>query len=310
MPSRRRFLQTAAGFGAAPLVLSFPDAVGHLQDSPIACQQYTWYSYYLREERDWFADYNASMSAFRASGLTGYEPAFNTLADVDRLRPYLSRHGVWMSSLYVNSTLHIPDQVEASIADAVAIAEAAKSMGARIVVTNPSPIAWGTADNKDDAQLALQAASLDRLGAALRERELVLAYHNHDAELRAGAREFHHMMHGTDPANVKLCLDAHWVYRGTGNSQVALFDIAAMYADRIVELHLRQSTEGIWSETFGPGDIDYPRLAGMLHDRGVRPHLVIEQAAETGTPHTMPAVETQKRSLAYATEVFGDFIGG
>ena len=83
-----------------------------------------------------------------------------------------------------------------------------------------------------------------------------------------------------------------------------------MYADRIVELHLRQSTDGIWSETFGPGDIDYPRLAGLLLDRGIRPHLVIEQAAESGTPHTMPAVETQKRSLGYATEIFGAFIEG
>ena len=85
---------------------------------------------------------------------------------------------------------------------------------------------------------------------------MVLAYHNHDAEMREGAREFHHMLTGTDPANVKLCLDAHWIYRGSGNSQVALFDIVEIYVDRIVELHLRQSHDGIWSEVFGEGDIN------------------------------------------------------
>ena len=70
-----------------------------------------------------------------------------------------------------------------------------------------------------------QAEALDKLGARLKQMRLILAYHNHDAELRNAAREFHHMMLGTDPALVTLCLDAHWIYRGAGNSAVALFDM-------------------------------------------------------------------------------------
>ena len=48
---------------------------------------------------------------------------------------------------------------------------------------------------------------------------------------------------------MKLCLDTHWIYRGAGNSNVALFDILKLYGDRVVSLHLRQSVGGVWSET-------------------------------------------------------------
>ena len=115
------------------------------------------------------------------------------------------------------------------------------------------------------------------------------------------------MMVGTDPAHVTLCLDAHWVYRGSGNSQVALFDIVKLYGPRITELHLRQSQNGVWTEAFGPGDIDYPRLAAGLLRIGVKPLLVLEQAVEAGSPNTMNAVEAFQKSTAYTRQVFADF---
>lgn len=87
----------------------------------------------------------------------------------------------------------------------------------------------------------IDEASAHLHGAALRKLGLHLAYHNHDAELRHGAREFHHMLTATDPENVKLCLDAHWVFRGCGDSEIAVFDALEHYHERIVELHLRQS---------------------------------------------------------------------
>jgi inosose dehydratase len=115
------------------------------------------------------------------------------------------------------------------------------------------------------------------------------------------------MMVGTDPANVTLCLDAHWIYRGSGNSQVALFDVLKLYGPRVTELHLRQSQNGVWTEAFGPGDIDYPRLAGYLLQIGVKPLLVLEQAVEAGSPKTMNAVEAFKKSTEYTRRVFAGF---
>ena len=138
---------------------------------------------------------------------------------------------------------------------------------------------------------------------------LTLAYHNHDAEMRKSAREFHHMMLGTDAKNVSLCLDSHWVFRGSGDSQVCLFDIVKLYADRVVELHLRQSQRGVWTEAFGPGDIDYARLVKMLLERKVRPHVVLEQAVEAKSAKTLGPVEAHAKGVAYTAKVFADLAG-
>jgi inosose dehydratase len=106
---------------------------------------------------------------------------------------------------------------------------------------------------------------------------------------------------------VTFCLDAHWIYRGAGNSTVAVFDVLKLYGPRITELHLRQSVDSVWAETFGAGDIDYPALAKHLLDIGVKPHIVLEQAVENGTPKTMSPVEAHRASCQYARKVFAGF---
>ena len=170
-----------------------------------------------------------------------------------------------------------------------------------------SPIRWGGQENKNDTQLKVQAAAIEKLGRRLKAIGLTLAYHNHDIELRNAAREFHHMMAGTDPEYVTLCLDAHWIYRGAGNSSVALFDILKLYGPRITELHLRQSKNNIWTESMSDGDIDYEALAKYLLSIAVRPHLVMEQAVETGTPKTMSTIEAFRKSSRYARRIFDAF---
>jgi inosose dehydratase len=113
------------------------------------------------------------------------------------------------------------------------------------------------------------------------------------------------MLTATDPDAVRLCLDLHWVYRGAENSEVALEDIIRLYAPRISELHIRQSKDGIWDETVGEGDIDMPRIAEMLSDRGVRPLLVLEHAYEEGTPRTMDEVAAHAASVNTIRRHFG-----
>jgi inosose dehydratase len=90
---------------------------------------------------------------------------------------------------------------------------------------------------------------------------------------------------------------------------VALFDVVKLYGPRITELHLRQSQNNLWTEVFGPGDIDYPRLADCLLKIGVKPLLVLEQAVEAGSPNTMNAVEAFKKSTQYTRQVFAGFTG-
>lgn len=273
----------------------------------VACNSYTWQTFYARESRSFNESLDAGLEDVAKSGLDGFEPLVTSPQEMDKLVPLLKKHGLQMQSLYVNSVLHKPDAVEASISEIMKIVEKARPAGTRLIVTNPNPIRWGGPENKDDAQLKLQAEALDKLGAKLKPTGLTLAYHNHDIELRNAAREFHHMMLATDPKNVSLCLDAHWIYRGSGNSSVALFDVLKLYGNRVREVHLRQSVRNIWSETFGEGDIDYAAFAQRLLDMRVKPHLVLEQAPENGTPKTMGPVEVHRVSVEYVRRLFAAF---
>lgn len=301
-PTRRQFVAAAAATAA---VAGSPRAADKPAGTPLITNVYPWGTFYAREKKDFNKDLDAGLKAVKEAGLDGFEPVLNTPDEVKTLGELLPKHGLVLKSFYVNSKLHDKADADASVKTVLAIAEAAKGIGAGVVVTNPSPIKWGGPENKTDDQLKLQAEKLNELGAGLRKLGLVLAYHNHDIELRHAAREFHHMLTATDPANVKFCLDSHWVFRGAGDSQVALFDAVTHYADRIVELHLRQSKGGVWTEAFGDGDVDYARLWKVLTGKKLKPLLVLEQAVEAKSANTMTAVEAHTKGVAYAKALFG-----
>jgi inosose dehydratase len=304
---RRSFLKTLAASSAALMTKS--SALNLAQEASmksfhLATNQYPWGTFYQREKKNFFKDMDASLGEVAASGFQGYEPLVESADAIDKLAPLLLKNHLEMRSLYVNSTLHDEQLASKSIESALKIAEIARQkLGAKIIVTNPNPIRWGSQENKTDAQLQFQAKMLDSLGRQLTSTGLMLAYHNHDPELRMAARELHHMMCATDPRHVHFCLDSHWVYRGAGNSNVALMDVVQMYGARVVEWHLRQSRSGVWCEAFGEGDLDYPALAAALKKAGARPHLVMEQAVESGSPNTLNALEAHRQGVEYARRV-------
>ncbi len=268
-------------------------------ENPIATNTYPWSTFARRKGHELTLHTDELLSQVASAGMDGYEPIIENAGEFEGLSERLNAHGLKMKSLYVNSTLHDPARADQSVAQVLRVADAAKQVGTEIIVTNPSPIRWGGPEDKSDDELRFQAKTLDALGEQLADRGLVLAYHNHDAELRQGGREFHHMLTATDPENVKLCFDAHWIYRGCGDSEVAVFDALQHYHPRIVELHLRQSTTGIWREAFAPkGDIDYIRLFHYLADRKIRPHLVLEQAVEAESPEELGVVEAHRLGRA------------
>jgi inosose dehydratase len=273
----------------------------------LSTNEYPWGTFYGRDGRDFGKEIDAGYGEVAASGLNGIEPFGASPQQVERLGELLDKHCLEMRSIYVGSVLHNPAEVDKNIEHVLAVAAQARLLGTRIVVTNPNPIAWGEGAGKSDEQLQTQAAALDRLGGELAAIGLTLAYHHHDVELRYAAREFHHMMAATDPHRVQLCLDTHWIFRGAGNSAVAVYDVIKLYGRRVAELHLRQSAGGVWTEVFGPGDIDYPRIAKDLLAQGTTPLLVLEQAVEKDSPKTMRAVEAHRRGVAYAKEVFAGF---
>lgn len=300
MNQTRRQMLGGCGAAFALAALNSPFAAsGQDNDTAIhiATNTYPWLTFARRANHEFELHSQQLLSDIASTGIAGYEPIITNAEELSVLENRLQSHGLEMRSIYVNSLLHDDAKVEESVANVVEIATKANQLGTKIVVTNPSPIRWGGMEDKTDAQLRLQAKSLDFLGAELRKLGVALAYHNHDAELRQGGREFHHMLTATSPNNVKFCLDAHWVFRGCGNSEVAVFDALTHYRDRIVELHLRQSRSGVWTETFAmQGDIDYSRLFDNLAEYSIHPHLVLEQAVEEQSPNQLSAVEAHRQS--------------
>ena len=247
------------------------------------------------------------LAATAAAGFRNYEAGFNDAAEVESVATRLARHGLACRSFYHNSLLHDPAKSSESIAKAVAIAKAGRPHGITQAVINPEPLDWKNKQlPKSDAQLRHQAEALNLLGAELRELGTTLAYHIHDHELAAGAKELHHMLVATDPANVKLCFEPHWIFTGAGDSALAALDVLHLYLDRVVEIHLRQSRGGIVSEFFTvEGDLDYATIFKTVRDRGLKPVFMIEQAIEAETPETMTAAEACAKSLANVRAALG-----
>ncbi len=262
---------------------------------------YGWTLLAQRDGHEW--DVERAMGEAKAAGVSGWEHAFRSAEEVDDISAKAKRQGLEMRSAYVFGAFHKPDLAEGASENALKIADALRQVGVKHLIFNPDPLPAGAL--KTDQQLRTQSAAVHALGQKLAADGSRLLYHTHDPEMKAGAREFHHMLVNSDAQSVGLCLDLHWVYRGTENSQVALEDVISLYADRIGLLHLRQSIDGIWSEDIGDGDIDHRAIARLMSDKGVRAHLVLELAMETGTPARMSGTDAHAKSIAYLEPLFG-----
>jgi inosose dehydratase len=315
--SRRKFVKQVTGaFVSASVGISAVSASAKSHSGmstkkyPLSTNTYPWGTFYKRVGKDMESDLPAFIAEVKQSGADHLEPNLKSLEFVDTLSKELQKQDIGMVSVYVNSELHDAEKAKTSMDWVMDIVQRAKKrMGSQIVVTNPSPIEWGGPQNKNDDQLAVQRDALETLGKAIHAEGMTLAYHSHDPEFREGAREFHHMLAATDPRYVKLCLDAHWVFRGAGDSNVALHDIVKLYGDRIAELHIRQSKGGVWTETFGDGDIDYSRLTRELVALGVSPLVTMEQAVEAGSSNRFNGLKAHEISHANGRNVFAPFIG-
>lgn len=304
LSNRREFL-TDAGLAAAAVLCSQVAAEAAAESGNplhVAINQWAVGTIRRRDKENADIAFDDELAILAAAGINGLEPGLGSADQVDALAAQLAKHKLELRSIYTGSSLADRANVDKELERIVALAKRAQAVGTKIIVTNPSPLP--NRQGKSDQQLQTQAAALNKLGRELAALGMNLAYHNHDIELQYAAREFHHMMIGTDPDALSLCLDAHWVYRGAGHSQVALFDILKLYGSRVSELHLRQSTGNVWSEAFGDGDIDYRALVRKLVEINIRPLLVLEQGPEGETPQTLDVAEVHRRSVRYVREVF------
>ena len=217
----------------------------------------------------------------------------------DRTLALLAKYNLAPETIYAGTTLHEATAAEKSVKEVVELARLLRPQGTRLIVTNPSPKP-GQAP-KTEEELDTQAKYVDQLGAELHQQGMKLALHHHTPELVEHAREWRHLLEHTNPHRVYCCVDVHWAYRG--GQEVMSF--IRETGDRLVELHLRNSKQGVWTEDFGSGDIDYQGVADYLRGISFNGYLVVELAYEKGTRITRSLDEDLRLSRQYTEKVFG-----
>jgi inosose dehydratase len=217
----------------------------------------------------------------------------------DKTFVLLAKYNLTPETIYTGTTLHEAAAAEKSIKEVVELARLLKPHRTRVIVTNPSP--KPSQARKTDQELDTQARYVDQLGAELHQQGMKLALHHHTPELADNAREWHHLLQHTNPNRVYCCVDVHWAYRGGQDVMTFIRETR----NRLAVLHLRNSKQGVWTEDFGPGDVDYQKVADYLRGISFKGYLVVELAYEKNTQITRSLDEDLRLSRLYAEKVFG-----
>ena len=290
MTTRREFLAGMAAMAAKS---------GY--EPKLILQPYVW-TQQLQAEKITLAD--GLEKIFAASQRAGYKRmellnSFLTPDLHERTAALVSQYNFDIPVVYHGGAFHEAEAAERTIAQILTTADAAKDLRAGWINTNCNPKA--RRERKTDAEVETEARSLNRLGEHLKERGMRLMLHNHDADMAEGAREWRAILHHTDPKLVWFCVDVHWVYRGKQDPMALLREAG----QRIASLHVRNSVNGVWSESLGEGDVDYAAVAKFLKQIKYKGLLAVELAYEKETKPSRPLEEDLKISREYAEKVFG-----
>jgi inosose dehydratase len=289
-PTRRDLL--AAMATAAPALGARP---------ALAAQFYIWTQHFQSRKMTLAEGVAEALAATRRAGYRRVElmsPFFQG-AVREKTLAALRQHRLEVPIVYSGGPMHQPALAEKSIADTLQLADTVKGAGARIINFNPSP--KPKRERKSDEELDTQARYVNQLAAELDQRGMRLHLHHHDPEMAENAREWRHLLASTNPKLVSLCLDVHWVYRGQQDPMRLLEESGA----RLGSLHLRNSKQGVWTEAFEDGDIDYSKVAAYLKRTRFAGALVVELAYEKNTAITRSLEEDLRRSRVFAQKVFG-----
>jgi len=210
----------------------------------------------------------------------------------------LRRHKLEVPIVYNGGPMHMRELAEATWAATLKVAEAAKTAGATAVNFNASPKPDG--QQKSDAELKTQAYYINQLAEELSLRHMHLFLHQHAPEMVENAREWRHLLANTNPAAVSFCVDVDWVLRGKQDPMTIIEEARR----RLASLHLRNSVNGVWTEAFGPGDINYQNIADYLKATAYRGYLVVELAYVAETRKTRSLEDNLKESRQYAEKIF------
>jgi sugar phosphate isomerase/epimerase len=244
---------------------------------------------------------NQVLPMARAAGFKNIElnPEFFTPEMRDGTFALLRSQGLQMPSLYVGGPMHEKGGADRTIATALEVGNVCRPFGCKAIVNNPDP--KGGEASKTDAELEVQADSLNRLGRTLAEHGFDLRVHHHTPQLAEHAREWRHVLHYTDPEYVHICVDVDWAYEGGFEPVPFLEEVGK----RLREIHVRSATNKLWLEDLEDSDIDYRKVAEYLRQAELAPLIVVELAYRPNTVVTRSLEEDLRLSRIYAERIFG-----
>lgn len=283
---------------AVPLAMSPLAATAR---APELCVEGYIFQQYAESRRQPLAAVVAETLAMaRAAGFHRIElsPAFFTPDLRTRVLALLRAQQLRMPSVYVGGPLHTPEAAAQTTALALATHALCAPFGCRAVVHNPDPKSGGLP--KTDAELAIEADSLNTLARRLAQRGCELRVHHHTPQLENHAREWRFLLSHTDPAIVRLCVDVDWAYEG-GFEPLAFL---AEAGPRLAEIHVRSARNKVWLEDVEDSDIDYRQVAAYLQRARLHPQIVVELAYRPNTAVTRSLQEDLLRSRLYTERVF------
>ncbi len=216
----------------------------------------------------------------------------------DKALSLLRGNGLSMPSVYVGGGLHTKALAEKTIASAIEVGHICTPFGCKAIVTNPDP---KTGDSpKTDAELAIEAESLNQMGRVLSGHGLQLRVHHHTPQLVNNGREWRYILRNTDPQYVSICVDVDWAYEGGFEAVPFLREVGS----RLQELHVRSAKNKVWLEDVEDSDIDYRAVAAYLDKAGLQPLIVVELAYRPATVKTRSLEADLAVSRKYTQKVF------
>lgn len=257
--TRRGFLATAGGVGAAGLLGSVGAGAWSPQPFDVGYQIFGWGRYF---PSSWWK----GAAAVGALGYRGIEGEY-TIAELyegreDEFSAGMQRCGVRLAALYSTTDLERPHHRYENRRKNVRAAAFCRRMGSRVIV-----IGGTEAEEKGDALIRAWGREATELGRrTLEEHGVRIGVHPHVGSLIESREDIARAMDATDPRYVFLAPDTGHLVAG-GSDPV---DVFTTYAPRIAHAHLKDyqrpaapGTRGTYVP-LGRGSVDFPQLVQIL----------------------------------------------
>ncbi|MHC4796511.1 MAG: sugar phosphate isomerase/epimerase family protein, partial [Planctomycetota bacterium] len=289
------------GCGAGNVCIASESRVGAGYEPRVAVQLYVFLQDRHRNKIDHWEDLDGILSEVKSGGaraVEGFLDWFDSEERADRSKKLLAKHNLALAGLYTGGVFDDKKVTRETIEKILTDAGRVKDLAPLFIDVNPRPLP--KQGQKTDEQLATQVLMLNELGMKLAKMNMQLVIHQHAPEILHNGREHRYNVEHVDGKYVGFCLDTHWVYRG-GEDPLTFVREAG---SKLQALHLRNSINGVWGETLGPGDVDYVPIAEHLRKSNYKGWLILELAHEKEIMFTRSLTENVREGLKYLESLF------